>query len=95
VQHGTRCLFEAWRSVGSPPPDKAVWGRPPDKLPVWRYLITHTTETILNSQCSAIRQETNNRFFTGFSPADENTRLKNFQRVLENNMAVFKTNAFE
>ena len=41
------CLFGAWRSVGSPPPDKAVWGRPPYVLPVWRNVITKTTEMIL------------------------------------------------
>ena len=37
----------AWRSVGSPPPDVAVWGRPSYVLPVWRYVITTTTERIL------------------------------------------------
>src|SRR6185295_12575614 len=41
------CLFGARRSVGSPPPDKAVWGRPPYVLPVWRYVIRHTTEMII------------------------------------------------
>ena len=41
------CLFGAWRSVGSPPPDTAVWGRPSYVLPVWRNVITKTTERIL------------------------------------------------
>ena len=35
------CLTGVWRSVGSPPPDKAVRGRPPYVLPVWRYVITN------------------------------------------------------
>ena len=33
------CLFGVWRSVGSPPPDKAVRGRPSYVLPVWRNVI--------------------------------------------------------
>ena len=41
------CLLGAWRSVGSPPPDMAVWGRPPYVLPVWRDVIINTTERIL------------------------------------------------
>src|SRR6202035_5347410 len=30
-----RTLRKAWRSLGSPTPDTAPWGRSPD-LPVWR-----------------------------------------------------------
>jgi hypothetical protein len=41
------CLAGDWRSVGSPPPDAAVWGRPPYELPVWRSVIINTTERIL------------------------------------------------
>ena len=38
------CLVGRWRSVGSPPPDKAVWGRPPDGLPDWRNVILGDTD---------------------------------------------------
>jgi hypothetical protein len=34
---------------GSPPPDKAVWGRPSYGLPVWRNRDHQQTETILTS----------------------------------------------
>jgi len=31
-----KTLAEAWRSVGSPTPDKAVWGLETSHVPVWR-----------------------------------------------------------
>ena len=34
---------KAWRSVGSPTSDKAVWGHSPD-VPVWRDVIPDETE---------------------------------------------------
>ena len=49
---GNSCLFGEWRSVGSPPPDKAVWGHPSYVIPVWRYVITNTTERILTGPVS-------------------------------------------
>ena len=45
--NGSSCLVGEWRSVGSLPPDKAVWGRPSYALPVWRSVIINTAERIL------------------------------------------------
>jgi hypothetical protein len=38
--YGIPAFSGVWRSVGSPPPDTAVWGRPSYVLPVWRNVIT-------------------------------------------------------
>ena len=43
-QTEARSRNQAWRSVGSPTPDRAVWGHSPDKR-VWRDVITSATET--------------------------------------------------
>ena len=45
--YGIPAFSGAWRSVGSPPPDTAVWGRPSYVLPVRRDVIITTTERIL------------------------------------------------